>query len=704
LLHRISGFLLTAAIALPIPAVAQSVAPPTAIEPPAATKVLPANTPGLLLVNLTGETWQALNRFSPNPELTTLNVPMLDSFLVPALGFSFEQDIQSWLGKQAAIALLPATEGVTTFGEKAVMLVPSTNSDRLQAFIEKLKPKLGQPPTERDYKGIKILEWTTIAPANPESPTPSERPADADSPRPLPVLPAPKASAATKQIQSCASPLLKCEQAPEAEIQSAPKSEGFQPRNVAIAVVANHLAVAMEAKTLETLIDLQTGEKSLAQNPQFQRTMQHPQFGRSLTVVYGEFAGILKFLTPLLDKPDPLTQTLLQLLPAGFDQTTSGFDTAQAEPQRSPAPPAQPRPPAPPARPRMPPQPRPENKPEPFDPARLEAIYKDYSTFDAFTWVEPLGIRSQSNIFYTTPKPELATQSVPNPDQIVRRLPATTYLGVNSRNFKQQWEIALKSLADDPVTQRGIQKAREELRKNAGLDLDKDIIGWMDGEYAVVAFPSKQGLFNTVSPNFDMEFGVMLQTSDRPRAEALLRKLEQLAKSSSPNPSNQPIIVNRSVNGTPVVSWEGKDFRRAGNFSVFAYGWIDQDTLLITTGTGAMTALAPKPGLPLDRSFLFKTATESLPTPNDGYFYVNMGASLSWAYALARPFLPTESSYAIGFQLFQTAIGRIRSLSYTSLSTPEKQQVDSLLVLAVTQPPKPANPQPEGREVFEKIP
>lgn len=89
-----------------------------------------------------------------------------------------------------------------------------------------------------------------------------------------------------------------------------------------------------------------------------------------------------------------------------------------------------------------------------------------------------------------------------------------------------------------------------------------------------------------------------------------------------------------------------------------------------------MRELLPQPQRQLPKDYNFATATTSFPRRNQGYFYINMGSSLSWIYS----FLPPTSDPSI--QTFKKAIGTVYSFSSTSNITSKQEQYDGLVVLA----------------------
>ena len=617
--------------------------------PPTVTTVIPDNTPGLVMINATPAAWAEVDRF--NPLAASLRPPLKLPFLSSEIDFT--KDIQPWLGNDVALALVPTAGSIAgsvmqTLDASAVLLAPIQDRDRFNAFLGKLKATQGKPQIEREYKGVMLLQWS--APAEEKPPVPGEADSTTRYRTPRALAPGalsgrlsflPQNQVAQNQVvqnQVVQSKVVKPKPEltkpapiapPDAPTDSTP-SEPLKPKGVAIALLPGAIAVATQVQTLEDLIDARAERPPLAQNPLFQRTLQHPQAGRSLMVSYGEVAAIAKFLLAIAKASPP---------------STFGFGLPS------------------------------------FSEPQLAALTKLYSTADSRIWLQPEGLRSQVNFYYTTPQPQLATPTLPDANQILSRLPAATYLSASSRNFKHQWQDMIASAHDDLTSQIAIASLRNSFRTATGLDAEKDVIPWMDGEYAFFFFPTNGGLFNYIYPKFNLGVGLMVQTSDRPAAEAALKKLDQFIKKAA---KGEVAIVPQRLKGQPIVSWETKDRGKTVNF--LSHGWLDAKTLVITTGAKPMAQLAPKPYLPLHLNHTFQTATASFPLPNEGYFYLNMGATLSFMYDLILPSLPTTD--ALFVQEAQRIAGTVRSVSTTNSTTAEAQRVDSLWVLAPAKPPK----------------
>jgi len=194
------------------------------------------------------------------------------------------------------------------------------------------------------------------------------------------------------------------------------------------------------------------------------------------------------------------------------------------------------------------------------------------------------------------------------PGKILSQFPAETFALINGQGIKHSWQSLVEQSKDYPEFQQAVTQIRGQLN-TINLDLDKDIIGWMDGEFAMGAVESNQGLLAKVG------FGgaLVLGTSDRPTAEATLTKLDGIAKQQS------LIVSTRNIDGKNVTEWQ---IPQQG--TLIAHGWLDQNTLFLAIGGPVAEALTQHKGQSIDNTENFKAVTGSLPKPNGGYFYINM--------------------------------------------------------------------------------
>uniref|UniRef100_A0A7C3KFA0 DUF3352 domain-containing protein n=1 Tax=Oscillatoriales cyanobacterium SpSt-418 TaxID=2282169 RepID=A0A7C3KFA0_9CYAN len=641
LLRRISLALATSALFLPTPATAQTPAQ-TLPADSSVSRILPGNTAAVVMLNLKPELWQDLNRF--NPYQAQLQIIPFNSFpltwLSPQMTLS---DVQGWLGEEVAIALLPPSQPLETIGRSTLFLSPIKDQAALDAFLTKLKTSREAPTVDTTYKGIPIVVWEGQAtPANPATPI---------EPTPIPEeTPSPdETSEPPSQVQQPTSPTAQwlptrvqvAQQHLVAVKDSAPSANPLPPtlppgqplpgelltaqRGLAIARLPGHVVIAGEQAALERFIDsIESDSPRLASTTDFQRTVNHPQYTKSLVTAYGSTAELLQ----LVNRIDPATVP-----------PTAGF------------------------------------KPPLFTEKQIAAVTKDYRSFNSFTWVEPNGLRSQSNTFYTAPKPEWVSKAGPDANQILNRLPAATFLSANSRNFNEQWQSFLDSTKEDEEFQADLAKFRSGFQSTLGIDFEKELVSWLDGEYVFFFFPAKNGLFSSFYPGLDLGMGLMVQTSDRAAAEASLAKLDAYIRKQPGGPNR---IVQRQVQGSSFTSWEDRLDGKV--VSGLAYGWVDEKTLLITSGTGVLPQLVPQPYIFLPPTYTFQTAIKGLPTPNEGYLFVNMGASLSFLYGLVLPSVPSQDDFIV--REVQRILGTLRSVSTTNSATLEAQSFDVFWVLS----------------------
>lgn len=246
-----------------------------------------------------------------------------------------------------------------------------------------------------------------------------------------------------------------------------------------------------------------------------------------------------------------------------------------------------------------------------------------------------------------------------SPAKIVGQFPSDTFALVSGQGISQTWKTIVEQSNEYPEFKQTLEQARSQL-KIANFDLDKDIFGWMDGEFALGTIPSNQGILASVGFGGAMVF----DTSDRQTAQATFTKLDNLAKTQRIN------VATRKVGGKDITEWQ---IPQQG--ALFAHGWLDQDTVFLAVGGPIGEALANK-NQPLDNSESFKAITSSLQKPNGGYFYLDMDKTMTIVNRFATQYqqpIPPEAS---------AVLGSIRGLGITATS-PNKSssQVEMLLAL-----------------------
>lgn len=197
----------------------------------------------------------------------------------------------------------------------------------------------------------------------------------------------------------------------------------------------------------------------------------------------------------------------------------------------------------------------------------------------------------------------------PVPGKILAEFPANTLLSANGGGLSQQWATLIKQYESVPEFKKSLDQARQEIRQATQLDLDQDIISWMDGEMGLALIPSSEGILAPIGLGGTLVF----KTSKRQVAETTLAKLDDLVQ------KNKVSVVKNKVDGTEVTQWQTPDKQ-----TVMGHGWLDQETVFLAVGDPIVKVITSKPNQSLDQSEIFKSVTQSLPKSNNGYFYINM--------------------------------------------------------------------------------
>jgi Protein of unknown function (DUF3352). len=138
--------------------------------------------------------------------------------------------------------------------------------------------------------------------------------------------------------------------------------------------------------------------------------------------------------------------------------------------------------------------------------------------------------------------------------------------------------------------------------------LDKDIFGWMDGEYGF-------GVISLQDVPLESAIGVkiVIQTSNPEAAKSTFAKLNVLAK------GNGISISEKQIADRAITEWQApsQDF-------VLGQGWLDANSVFVTLANAkTLPAIAATSNPTLAQSENFQTITSSLPKPNSGYGYFN---------------------------------------------------------------------------------
>lgn len=567
------------------------------------TNFLPSDAPLVAMVDTSSATWKKAGNF----QLFQTAWNGISFFIPPQLRNGYATDIEPWLGEKLVFAFLPKSgSSQVSVESNFVILAPVKDEAGLNSFLSKLKS--GGNLSQRQYKGITILETKTGSSPSPELPGDTTIPPVPESPLNKSIQPSNLKKTSFKK--------------PNLNIPIPKRPPVRRQSNLVIGILPGNLALSSSKKAIERLIDTkQQKTGTLAQNSQFYKTIKQPQKDKPLFSMYQDPVGYITFIKELIKDPNLGIPNVDKI---DLDSILS--------------------------------------------PEQL----KQYKSLGSFLTLQKEGVRFQINAYHSAEFNRNNLAANIKTQKILSRMPAATYSAVNGKNLNLKWNTISQIFSTQKELKDALQTLRGAIRSSTGLDLERDIMSWMDGEFAFFMYPTKGGFFQAINPGLNMGIGLAVETSNRTAAETTLNKLGDLVKSVS---KGEVEIVQRNIKNQAVTSWDAEGDSAK---SLLAYSWVDNNTLVLTTGYGAIADLVPEPYVALPSAYNFNTATNSLPNPNAGYFYMNMGSLLSWVYG----FVPEQYTNNPFFGIFKQAIGSVYSVSATTSFTEETEQSDLLFVLA----------------------
>jgi hypothetical protein len=252
-----------------------------------------------------------------------------------------------------------------------------------------------------------------------------------------------------------------------------------------------------------------------------------------------------------------------------------------------------------------------------------------------------------------------------SPNKIIGQIPSQAFSIITGSNIKSSWEQFVKSAEKTPEVKKSIEDARTQLKSSPlAIDLDKDIFGWMDGEFALASVSGKpEGILAQTQGLAPI---LMLQTTNRAAGESLLKKFDDFVS------KNGGKVSKKDVGGVSVTEWSVPGAPGA----IVSHGWSQKDTVFITASP-IVSMFVPKPATALDADPTFKDVISTLPTNNIGYFYID--ADKTWN--IVQTFLPPAEKEKTPAEV-KALIASIRGLAVTAAyPSSESAEVEAILAL-----------------------
>lgn len=298
------------------------------------------------------------------------------------------------------------------------------------------------------------------------------------------------------------------------------------------------------------------------------------------------------------------------------------------------------------------------------------AITQSRRELDAMTLTggtQKEGLRFEINTYL---KNDNSNPLVNNEAKVLNLLPQETFLLVSGVNLYQSWQSLVAQSKGNASSAQLIEQIRKGVKDTTKLDLDQDILKWMNGEFAIAAIPNNQGIL--ASPGFG--FVAIAQASDRNVAQAALDKIDKAAQSSTGLLPKGVELKSKQIGDKSVVTWA------IANTTIATRGSLDNNFVFWSMGDLADT-FVPKPARNLPESSPFQILTTGLPKSNGGYFYLNMTTALT----LADRLLPPEVKSNPNFTEVRAVLDAINGIAVTSTNVDTKTtRLDFLFTLKPT--------------------
>ena len=291
------------------------------------------------------------------------------------------------------------------------------------------------------------------------------------------------------------------------------------------------------------------------------------------------------------------------------------------------------------------------NETQPVPPQGL-ALLQGSQGLAATVVLEPEGVGVDA-VSWLPDESKVRYQVSNSAERMPTLLPASTVLMTSGGKFQQAWQNYSQLVGANSTTGGVFNPSfiRQGFNNLTGMDFDKDLAAWMDGEFslAMVSEPAVKPTNSSSATAAPAKAGLMwlTQASDRKAAEAAFKKLDTVMRDRY----HYRVEPNK-LGDQPVVNW-------VSPFSslTLTHGWLSGNVAFLTVGAGVGSTIAPAPAKSLVQNPLFQGSSSKTLTSNNGHFYLELERFADRSISLPLPILPPEN---------QAYLSAIRSLNVTA--------------------------------------
>ncbi|MEH2464256.1 DUF3352 domain-containing protein [Nostoc sp.] len=251
-------------------------------------------------------------------------------------------------------------------------------------------------------------------------------------------------------------------------------------------------------------------------------------------------------------------------------------------------------------------------------PAQVLAQLQNNQGLAGTMTLEPEGIRFKG-VSWLNPNSQRVLAVENKAGKMQSRVPAETLMMLSGGNLQRLWGDYVLTSQGNPLSPIAPEQIRGGIKSLTNLDLDKDLLDWMKGEFSLSVIPTtpKQG-----SPD-DFRAGLvfMVQASDgnggqslRQSAEASIKQLDEVMRNQY-----QFQVQSAKVAGQPVVNWVSP----YGTLTA-THGWLDGDVAFLVVGAPITDKIVPQPNNTLASTLPFQQTVPTDPNPTNGQFFLDV--------------------------------------------------------------------------------
>ena len=251
-------------------------------------------------------------------------------------------------------------------------------------------------------------------------------------------------------------------------------------------------------------------------------------------------------------------------------------------------------------------------------PAQVLAQLQNNQGLAGTMTLEPEGIRFKG-VSWLNPNSQRLLAVENKAGEMQSRLPAETLMMLSGGNLQRLWGDYVLTSQGNPLSPMAPEQIRGSIKSLTNLDLDKDLLSWMKGEFSLSVIPTtpKQG-----SPD-DFRAGLvfMVQASDAKGGQSLRQSAETSLKQLDDVMRNQYQfqVQPAKVAGQPVVNWVSP----YGTLTA-THGWLNGDVAFLVVGAPISDKIVPKPNNTLTSTLPFQQTVPTEPNPTNGQFFLDV--------------------------------------------------------------------------------